>query len=61
MRAADLMLFIEPMHRAGFDYRITGSIAGIIYGEPRYAHDLDELKKTIPIGFIALLRKMTGI
>jgi hypothetical protein len=35
------LLFVRPLERAGFDYVITGSVAAIVYGEPRLTHDLD--------------------
>ena len=35
------LLFTRPLEQAGFDYVVTGSIAAIVYGEPRLTHDLD--------------------
>ena len=33
--------FIVPLERLGIPYFITGSTAGILYGEPRLTHDVD--------------------
>ena len=34
-------LFIRPLREIGAKYLVTGSIASIVYGEPRLTHDLD--------------------
>jgi hypothetical protein len=34
-------IFTERLNRSGIDYMVTGSIASIIYGEPRLTHDVD--------------------
>ena len=34
-------LFIEPLESAGINYVITGSVAVIVYGDPRMTHDID--------------------
>jgi hypothetical protein len=42
MLEPDLFLvFLEPLNRAAIPYMITGSVAGIVYGEPRVTHDVD--------------------
>lgn len=42
MHEADLaLLFIRPIQALGLNYMVTGSMAAIIYGEPRLTHDLD--------------------
>jgi hypothetical protein len=33
--------FVDPLERLGVPYMITGSTAGILYGEPRMTHDVD--------------------
>lgn len=33
--------FITRLERLGLPYFVTGSAAGIIYGEPRMTHDID--------------------
>jgi hypothetical protein len=33
--------FIRPIEKAGFPYFVTGSIASIVYGDPRLTHDID--------------------
>jgi hypothetical protein len=35
------LVFVEPLNRAGISYMVTGSIASIVYGEPRLTHDVD--------------------
>jgi hypothetical protein len=42
MQEPDLLkLFAAPLERANIDYVITGSIATILYAEPRLTHDID--------------------
>jgi len=42
MPEPDLFLaFIEPLNRAAIPYMVTGSVAAIVYGEPRLTHDVD--------------------
>lgn len=36
-----LSLFTLPLEMAGLTYFITGSMAGMIYGEPRLTMDVD--------------------
>jgi len=35
------LAFTEPLARAHFRYAVTGSVAGIAYGEPRMTNDID--------------------
>ena len=39
--ADPLLVFPQRLDQAGIAYMITGSIASIIYGEPRMTHDID--------------------
>ena len=42
MQEPDLLkLFALPLEHANIDYVITGSIALILYAEPRLTHDID--------------------
>lgn len=34
-------IFVRPLHRAGLRYMITGSVASMHYGEPRFTMDVD--------------------
>lgn len=34
-------IFTRPLEKLGIEYIITGSIASVIYGEPRLTHDVD--------------------
>jgi hypothetical protein len=35
------LLFVRPLNRAGIRYVVSGSVAAILYGEPRLTHDVD--------------------
>jgi hypothetical protein len=35
------LLFIRPLNQLGVRYIVSGSIAAILYGEPRLTHDVD--------------------
>ena len=35
------LLFLRPLNRLGVRYIISGSVAAILYGEPRLTHDVD--------------------
>lgn len=37
----NIKFFIDPLTALDLEYFVTGSIASIIYGEPRLTHDLD--------------------
>jgi hypothetical protein len=42
MQEANLFLiFLERLNKSGIEYMSTGSVASIIYGEPRMTHDID--------------------
>ena len=42
MSETDLvLLYTRRLEGAGFTYMITGSVAGVFYGEPRVTHDVD--------------------
>ena len=42
MQQADLFLvFTEPLDSAGIEYMVSGSVACIVYGEPRLTNDID--------------------
>jgi hypothetical protein len=34
-------LFIEPLETQGLSYMITGGVASVVYGEPRFTRDID--------------------
>jgi hypothetical protein len=34
-------LFAQPLNRAGIRYLVSGSVAAMLYGEPRVTHDID--------------------
>src|SRR5258708_2799803 len=35
------LLYVRPLNRLGMRYLVTGSVAAILYGEPRLTHDVD--------------------
>jgi hypothetical protein len=40
--APDLIaLFVEPLEATGITYMITGGVASVIYGDPRFTRDVD--------------------
>ena len=42
MTTPDLIrLFIEPLERTGLSYVITGGVASVIFGDPRFTRDID--------------------
>lgn len=51
-----LDIFIDPLNSLGVRYMVTGSVASIVYGEPRLTHDVD-LVVMLTIGDIAKLQK----
>jgi hypothetical protein len=34
-------LFVEPLERLGIPYMVTGGVATVIYGDPRFTRDID--------------------
>lgn len=54
MQSPDLVgLFIAPLNRAGITYMATGSVAAMVYGEPRLTNDIDVVVSLEPDGAIA--------
>ena len=43
------LLFVRPLNQLGVRYVISGSVAAMLYGEPRLTHDVD---------FVVFLRVM---
>lgn len=42
MREADLVsLFVTPLERLGLNYMVTGGVAAVAYGDPRFTRDVD--------------------
>ena len=42
MTEPDLVgLFVAPLETLGVDYMITGGVASVIYGDPRFTRDID--------------------
>lgn len=36
-----IRLFIEPLERFGLSYMVTGGVASVVYGDPRFTRDVD--------------------
>jgi len=36
-----ISVFVRPLNQAAIEYMVTGSVASILYGEPRMTHDID--------------------
>ena len=34
-------IFTAPLNKASIKYMVTGSVASMVYGEPRLTHDID--------------------
>ena len=47
-------LFIEPLEEAGLSYMITGGVAAVVYGDPRFTRDIDVVLE-LPVEAIPLL------
>ncbi|MEQ1858061.1 MAG: nucleotidyl transferase AbiEii/AbiGii toxin family protein [Longimicrobiales bacterium] len=42
MDAPDLLaLFVRPLEETGLQYMVTGGVASVIYGDPRFTRDVD--------------------
>lgn len=42
MTEPDLVgLFVAPLETLGVNYMITGGVASVIYGDPRFTRDID--------------------
>lgn len=49
MPEADLLaIFVDPLERLGFRYMVTGSVAAMLYGEPRLTNDVDVVLELDP-------------
>jgi hypothetical protein len=36
-----ISLFVRPLNQLGIPYMVTGGVASVIYGEPRFTRDID--------------------
>jgi hypothetical protein len=36
-----VQLFVAPLERAGITYMVTGGVASVVYGDPRFTRDVD--------------------
>lgn len=56
MNDPDLIgLFVEPLETIGISYMITGGVASVIYGDPRFTRDVDVVMELQPAETEALV------
>jgi hypothetical protein len=48
-------LFVEPLEAIGTSYMITGGVASVIYGDPRFTRDVDVIMELLPAEITALV------
>ncbi len=49
MAAPDLVgLFVRPLEELGIPYMVTGGVAAVIYGDPRFTRDIDIVLWLVP-------------
>ncbi len=49
MESPDLIgLFVRPLEALGIPYMVTGGVASVIYGDPRFTRDIDIVLKLDP-------------
>jgi len=53
-------IFTDRLNRCDITYMITGSVAGIIYGEPRLTHDVDLVLELSAKQIKSMLEEFTG-
>lgn len=53
-------LFIEPLEDLGIPYMITGGVASVIYGDPRFTRDIDIVLELDPAAVGRLARAFAG-
>jgi hypothetical protein len=49
-------IFTEPLNRSGIEYFVTGSVAAIVYGDPRITNDIDIVVSLRPVDLETLGR-----
>jgi hypothetical protein len=55
MQEAELFLvFIRPLNELEISYMVTGSVAAMLYGEPRLTHDVDLVLQIQPSDIVRL-------
>ncbi|MGZ8900110.1 MAG: hypothetical protein ACXW3Z_08440, partial [Limisphaerales bacterium] len=54
------LLFLRPLTKLRIDYMVTGSVAAIVYGEPRLTHGLDLVIDLIPPQITQVIDAFSG-
>ncbi len=61
MTAPDLItLFVEPLEGTGIPYMITGGVASVVYGDPRFTRDVDVVLELRPATILRLVQAFQG-
>ncbi|NJD19754.1 MAG: hypothetical protein FIA95_10800 [Gemmatimonadetes bacterium] len=61
MTAPDLIgLFVAPLEGTGIPYMITGGVASVIYGDPRFTRDIDVVLELRPSNVSRLVEAFEG-
>ncbi|HKK27509.1 MAG TPA: nucleotidyl transferase AbiEii/AbiGii toxin family protein [Gemmatimonadota bacterium] len=61
MTEPDLVgLFVEPLERSGLAYMVTGGVASVVYGDPRFTRDVDVVVEVDPAQVEDLLGVFAG-
>jgi len=53
-----LQIFVEPLRRADLNFCVTGSVASMLYGEPRLTHDIDLV---LELGSLKQIEKLSQV
>ena len=54
------LLFLRPLNQLSVEYMVTGSVAAIVYGEPRLTHDLDLVIDLSPVQIGQIIETFSG-
>lgn len=55
-----IQIFVSRINKMGCNYMLTGSVAAVLYGEPRLTHDIDIVIELDPIHLSALPSIFSG-
>lgn len=53
-------LFVGPLERLGLPYMITGGVASVVYGDPRFTRDVDLVVDLRPDGVTPFMETFGG-
>lgn len=55
-----IALYVRPLNALGFPYLVTGGVAAIVYGEPRFTRDIDLVIALRPEDAVAIAATWTA-